>query len=177
MTKFSQYNDKVDLAAPGEFVYTTSKEGGYKSISGTSFSSPIVAAGCAVLLASNPSMNAAAVEQRLKDTAFDLGPSGKDNYSGYGIMQLNKALTNDSSPGIPTIPNLPDVPNVPLETININIPAISMSAGKKSNLLVSYSPVNTSESKNVSNGACYVSNGACHLDIRCLSLNLFNLTY
>ncbi|WKY43541.1 S8 family serine peptidase [Eubacteriaceae bacterium ES2] len=89
---FSQYNDRVDLVAPGESIVTTEKSGDYTYIDGTSFSSPIVAGACAVLLAEDNSLTAGEVESVLKETALDLGQAGKDNYYGYGLLQLDQAL-------------------------------------------------------------------------------------
>lgn len=89
---FSQYNNMVDLAAPGENVYTTDMMGGYVSDSGTSFSSPIVAGACGVLLAENSKLSAEQVENILETTALDLGNSGRDDYYGYGLIQLDQAL-------------------------------------------------------------------------------------
>lgn len=89
---FSQYNNMVDLAAPGENVYTTDFTGGYTNDSGTSFASPIVAGACGVLLAANGSLTADQVETALKATALDLGDPGKDDYFGYGLIQLDRAL-------------------------------------------------------------------------------------
>lgn len=89
---FSQYNNMVDLAAPGENVYTTSLTGGYTQDSGTSFSSPIVAGACGVLLAANGSLSASDVETALTTTTLDLGDPGKDDYFGYGLIQLDQAL-------------------------------------------------------------------------------------
>ena len=89
---FSQYNNMVDLAAPGENVYTTSFAGGYANDSGTSFSSPIVAGACGVLLAANGNLSASEVETALTTTALDLGTPGKDDYFGYGLIQLDQAL-------------------------------------------------------------------------------------
>ena len=89
---FSQYNDRVDLCAPGQSVLTTSKSGGYEYASGTSFSSPIVAGACAVLMAADTSLNADEVETILKNTAQDLGTAGSDSYYGSGLIQLNSAV-------------------------------------------------------------------------------------
>lgn len=89
---FSQHNSLVDLCAPGEEVYTTTTDGGYESVSGTSFSSPIVAGACAVLIACNPELSATSVETILKETAVDFGEKGRDDYFGYGMIQLDKAL-------------------------------------------------------------------------------------
>lgn len=89
---FSQYNNMVDLAAPGENVYTTALTGDYTNDSGTSFSSPIVAGACGVLLAANGNLSANDVETALITTALDLGDPGKDDYYGYGLIQLDQAL-------------------------------------------------------------------------------------
>jgi subtilisin family serine protease len=91
-SSFSQYNDRVDLCAPGQSVLTTSRSGGYEYASGTSFSSPIVAGACAVLLAADASLDAGAVETILKNTALDLGTAGSDAYYGSGLIQLNQAV-------------------------------------------------------------------------------------
>jgi hypothetical protein len=96
-SSFSQYNDRVDLSAPGQAVLTTAKNGGYEYASGTSFSSPIVAGACAVLMAADSSLDARAVETTLKSTALDLGTSGSDVYYGSGLVQLNQAVASINS--------------------------------------------------------------------------------
>jgi subtilisin family serine protease len=96
-SSFSQYNDRVDLSAPGQSVLTTAKSGGYEYASGTSFSSPIVAGACAVLMAADSSLDARAVETTLKSTALDLGTSGSDVYYGSGLVQLNQAVASINS--------------------------------------------------------------------------------
>lgn len=133
---FSQYNDQVDLAAPGEEIYTTSKAGGYEFIDGTSFSSPIAAGACAVLLAANPSLSADEVESILEDTALDLGKSGKDNYSGYGLIQLDQALQIEPS-------------DIPLTAISLNKSTLSLTPNSSDQLTVSYTPNDTTDSKTV----------------------------
>ena len=40
---FSDYGPAVEIAAPGEKITSTTKNGGYSKVSGTSFSSPVVA--------------------------------------------------------------------------------------------------------------------------------------
>lgn len=89
---FSQYNNMVDLAAPGKSIYTTDFMGGYTTMSGTSFASPIVAGACGVLLAADPSLSSGEVETTLKNTAVDLGVPGRDDAYGYGLIQLDQAL-------------------------------------------------------------------------------------
>lgn len=96
-SSFSQYNDRVDLCAPGQSVLTTARSGGYEYASGTSFSSPIVAGACAVLMAADSSLDAGAVETILKSTALDLGTAGSDAYYGSGLIQLNQAVASINS--------------------------------------------------------------------------------
>jgi subtilisin family serine protease len=92
IASYSQYNDQIDLSAPGNAIYTTTSDGSYKAVSGTSFASPVVAGACAVLMAADPSLTRAKVETILKSTAQDFGDTGKDNYYGYGLLQLDDAL-------------------------------------------------------------------------------------
>jgi hypothetical protein len=106
---FSQYNDRVDLVAPGENIVTTEKSGGYTYTDGTSFSAPIVAGACAVLLAENDRLTAIEAENVLKETALDLGQSGKDNDYGYGLLQLDQALEKVKNGGTDMPDDLLDV--------------------------------------------------------------------
>ncbi|MBC3798050.1 S8 family serine peptidase [Acetobacterium tundrae] len=89
---FSQHNKMVDFCAPGVDALTLWGKDGYISGSGTSASSPIVAGACAVLVAADATITPAEVETILKETAIDLGETGRDNYYGDGLIQLDQAL-------------------------------------------------------------------------------------
>lgn len=89
---FSQHNEMVDLCAPGVETTTLWDQDDYITASGTSLSSPVVAGACAVLVAADVTITPAEVEGILKDTAIDLGEKGRDNYYGYGLIQLDQAL-------------------------------------------------------------------------------------
>ena len=89
---FSQHNSLVDLCAPGYRVYSTNHDGTYEEASGTSFASPITAGACAVLMAADYTMTSAQVETLLKETALDFGTTGRDDYYGYGLIQLDAAM-------------------------------------------------------------------------------------
>lgn len=87
----------VSLAAPGVFIYSTSPNGGYRQLSGTSMSSPYVS-GIAVLLWSRePSLSPAQVKQRIIDTSEPI-PSLVSKAVRSGRASAFDALTNRISP-------------------------------------------------------------------------------
>jgi thermitase len=83
-TSWSNYGRFVTVSAPGESIYTTTRGGGYRSVSGTSFSAPIVCGSLAVIWASNRYLSNAQVRDILISSAADLGTAGFDTYYGYG---------------------------------------------------------------------------------------------
>lgn len=89
---FSSWGDYVDLAAPGKDIWTTNKGGGYGKWNGTSFSSPIVAGVVAQMMAANPALSPAAIEQLLFSTALDLGDAGWDITFGHGRVSADQAV-------------------------------------------------------------------------------------
>jgi subtilisin family serine protease len=103
---FSSRGDFVDLAAPGASVQTTSPSGSYENGWGTSFSAPLVSGLVALLQAAKPAMTPAQVEQRLEDTAVDLGATGWDPGFGHGRIDAAAALDFGSSPACGLGPGL-----------------------------------------------------------------------
>lgn len=89
---FSNKNSEVDLCAPGSQLYTTTTGGGYMWVTGTSYASPLVAGAAAVLKYLNNSLSADQIEATLKSTARDLGPAGRDDAYGYGMIRLGEAV-------------------------------------------------------------------------------------
>lgn len=79
----------LDLSAPGVNILTTSLNGGYTTVSGTSHAAPITAGVVALIWGAAPWLTPEQVEQILKDTSVDLGPEGRD--SRYGVGRLNGA--------------------------------------------------------------------------------------
>jgi subtilisin len=63
---FSNYGADVDLIAPGVYIYSTYKGGGYVTMSGTSMASPHVAGGAALYKATHPSATPAQVKSALQ---------------------------------------------------------------------------------------------------------------
>ncbi|GAA2714731.1 type VII secretion-associated serine protease mycosin [Micromonospora olivasterospora] len=71
------------------------RPGGYWRVQGTSFASPLVAATAALVRARWPQLSAGEVVNRLISTARDLGPAGRDDSFGYGLVDPVAALTTD----------------------------------------------------------------------------------
>ena len=91
-SKFSNYGDKVDFALPGESLVVPSYRGDSTYLSGqsgTSFSSPFLAAAVALIEAEDPTLSYDGIYAILKQNAEDLGSPGKDVYYGYGRLDFN----------------------------------------------------------------------------------------
>ena len=101
---FSTHNDAVDLVAPGVNIWSTlpmnfdcascenSPYLGYGLASGTSFSAPICAGVAALLWSHNTSTYVEEIRRALIDSAKDLGPTGRDNCYGHGLVAARQAL-------------------------------------------------------------------------------------
>jgi subtilisin family serine protease len=95
---YSNFGSYVDLVAPGgsddgnaaHDLQLLAPGGGLATGAGTSFAAPMVSAAAGLLLAVNPNLSAASMRSLLTDTATDIGPAGRDSYSGFG--RLNAAL-------------------------------------------------------------------------------------
>ncbi|PWM46620.1 MAG: hypothetical protein DBX47_02235 [Clostridiales bacterium] len=94
--RFSQYNEFVDFIAPGEDILTLSNisDESTEVMSGTSFSSPYIAALCALVMTFNPSITPEEMYSVLKVSSSDLGEIGYDSYYGWGQPDAVKALEN-----------------------------------------------------------------------------------
>ena len=136
---FSNYGEKVDLVAPGVDVLslrarftdanfrpgrqTTGEyspgdnyvgdDSRYLRVSGTSFSTPIVAGVASLVLAKNPQLTGAEVEQILLRTASDVDFPGKDRYTGHGMVDARAALGVD--PGFHVTAEISNVALVPAD--------------------------------------------------------------
>jgi hypothetical protein len=89
---WSNYGSLIDVAAPGAGIWSTKNGGGYASVSGTSFSSPATAAVVALIMARNPSLSPAQVENVLMSSAADLGTPGQDDFFGHGRIDAAAAV-------------------------------------------------------------------------------------
>ncbi|MDQ3724264.1 MAG: S8 family serine peptidase, partial [Actinomycetota bacterium] len=90
---FSTANPKVEIAAPGVDITSTWRDGAYKTISGTSMATPLVAGVAAIIAGRNPSAGPPAWRSKLDAAVDDLGPAGRDPQTGLGRVNLSKAVT------------------------------------------------------------------------------------
>jgi subtilisin family serine protease len=98
---FSTYGEWVDIAAPGQYIYSTMPtyhvmmndyglNQNYDFNSGTSFSSPMTAGVAALLLSKDPSLTPDQVKALLCE---NVDPYNSTQYIGTGRLNAQKALT------------------------------------------------------------------------------------
>jgi subtilisin family serine protease len=88
----SNWGSTIDLVAPGSSILTTAPNNNYALISGTSASSPHVAAAAALILSIHNFTNEE-VKQIIKSTCDDIGEPGWDLRSGAGRLNLYRAVS------------------------------------------------------------------------------------
>ena len=93
LASWSSYGPYVDLAAPGVSILTTSNGGGYGSVSGTSFASPITAGVIGLMMAAKPGLKPSDYETLLKQNADDKGAAGYESYYGWGRVNAARAVS------------------------------------------------------------------------------------
>jgi len=88
---FSQYNDQVEISAPGVGVKSSLPDDKYAAWSGTSMATPHVAGVAGLLWMYFPDCKNYQIRNVLAATAKDLGTDGCDISYGYGLVQAKKA--------------------------------------------------------------------------------------
>ena len=83
--RLANRGDYLDLAAPGVNLRHAVAGGGYASSSGTSFAVPFAVTAAALLRHQEPDID---VISRLYAAATDIGPPGRDDIYGYGLLTL-----------------------------------------------------------------------------------------
>lgn len=102
----SNMGDYIDLAAPGQAVYSTYYDlqnyyNGYNYMSGTSMAAPHVAGLAGLLLSQKPTRTAVDLYNIMTKTADHLTAATHDVYFGYGRINVARALAYDA-PAPPT---------------------------------------------------------------------------
>jgi serine protease len=88
---FSQYNDQVDVAAPGVRILSTVPGNQYEFLQGTSMASPHVAGACAKLWAARPQCTNQQIRKAVESTAIVKWYGGKNVETGNGVVQIKDA--------------------------------------------------------------------------------------
>lgn len=84
------------ISAPATDLITAARGGGYANYSGTSGSAPIVAGTLALIKSAYPDLDYSSWMDRLLDTVDDKGPDGFDEKYGWGIVNPQRALTEET---------------------------------------------------------------------------------
>jgi hypothetical protein len=101
---FSSISLGVDLAAPGEGLFAAQQQS-WGPVAGTSFASPIVAAATAWVWTVRPQLEKTQVFQLLRTSARDIGATGFDPRTGFGMLDIPSALTRTAPTVDPQEPN------------------------------------------------------------------------
>lgn len=98
---FSSYGPGLDLLAPGLGIWTTfmsypswagASYPGYVAASGTSFAAPFVTAAVGLLASVRPELADTDFQRILRLSADDLPPAGPDAQTGWGRLNMARAL-------------------------------------------------------------------------------------
>jgi type VII secretion-associated serine protease mycosin len=104
LAAFSVPGPQVAIAAPAVDIYSLTVHGNrpsYEFREGTSEAAAIVAGVAALVRSRFPNLSAADVVHRLTATADDVAPPGRDNATGYGIVDPVRALDAVLGTGVP----------------------------------------------------------------------------
>jgi serine protease len=121
LCSFSSTGPEADLAAPGFKILSTWMEGdsAYKTLSGTSMSTPHVAGVAALVWSHAPGLTNVQLARLLRETARDLGPRGPDSDFGAGLVDakaaLDAAMGNATPAPTPRPGPAPEAPKPPAD--------------------------------------------------------------
>jgi subtilisin family serine protease len=99
---FSNSGPSLTLTAPGWGINAAWDQDQLVRFSGTSAAAPVVSAAIALLMNKYPSLTPSALMQMLQIYTDDAGSPGYDPHYGYGILNIQRLLSQD-------VPNIRDV--------------------------------------------------------------------
>jgi type VII secretion-associated serine protease mycosin len=90
----TQHQDYVSIGGPGVAVGSIGADGRlYHNGAGTSQATALSSGAVALIRSKFPDESAKQIVQRIFATLTDVGPSGKDDQTGYGGININQAMT------------------------------------------------------------------------------------
>lgn len=97
-SSFSNYGEELDVMAPGSDIYSTTLDGDYETMSGTSMATPHVVGVMGLIRSADADVSVDDATSILKETAED---AGSDQEYGHGIVDANEAVqeANDGDGG------------------------------------------------------------------------------
>jgi subtilisin family serine protease len=103
---FSSRSRFVDLAAPGvEIPIATAIGDGWRTGDGTSFAAPLVSGASAWVWTVRPELDATQLFEIMRRSATDIDVPGRDDGSGYGLLNVPAALAYPTPVRDPLEPN------------------------------------------------------------------------
>ncbi len=123
--RYSSAGSYVDVAAPGgnpssssdsnnnHWIMSTYWRGSgysYAQVAGTSQAAPHVAGLAALIRGMNPALTPDQVQAIIQNTAVDIGTAGRDDFFGYGRINMQAALAAVGPTPTPTVTETPGGP-------------------------------------------------------------------
>ena len=105
----SNRGPEVDVAAPGVSIFSTTKNGGYTWLSGTSMATPHVSGLAALLWSLDPGLTADQVTHVITSTARDVHTPGWDERTGWGRIDAQAAVFQLAQPEVALVAEPPSV--------------------------------------------------------------------
>ncbi|MEE8403967.1 MAG: S8 family serine peptidase [candidate division Zixibacteria bacterium] len=91
---------KPEVVAPGVLVRSSSKDGGYGYMTGTSMAAPFIAGLVALIREYNPDATVEQIKLAIINSCEDLGAAGEDNAYGNGLPDASIILNFIPPPGL-----------------------------------------------------------------------------
>jgi len=102
---FTTRSRAIDVAAPGEDVLTAISPDGYTTARGTSVAAPFISASLAWIWTQRPELDHTQLVELVRRAARDVGAPGRDDQTGFGVIDVGAALTAPAPIPDPLEPN------------------------------------------------------------------------